>query len=155
MYKKSVRLRPLYLYIQSVKIVTRWGYTLLLLLTLTRQPLAERERERATRKSSYQHNLTNLYNQKTLTMLNHSQSRSKEEPDHRTNLEAWRSKIFQVCFPHFKKSLLTSFPSSTWGCTRCTRRASASGAAVRPCVTTSGSSSITFRMITRSGDFDS
>ena len=45
MYKKSVRLRPLYLYIQSVKIVTRWGYTLLLLLTLTRQPLAERERE--------------------------------------------------------------------------------------------------------------
>ena len=53
MYKKSVRLRPLYLYIQSVKIVTRWGYSLLLLLTLTRQPLAERER--ATRKSSYQH----------------------------------------------------------------------------------------------------
>ena len=101
MYKKSVRLRPLYLYIQSVKIVTRWGYSLLLLLTLTRQPLAERER--ATRKSSYQHNLTNLYKQKTLTMLNHSQSRSKEEPDHRTNLEAWRSKIFQVCFPQFKK----------------------------------------------------
>ena len=33
------------------------------------------------------------------TMLNHwtdSQSRIKEEPDHRINLEAWRSKIFQV-----------------------------------------------------------
>ena len=44
-------------------------------------------------------------------MLNHSQSRSKEEPDHRTNLEAWRSKIFQVCFPHLKKNPPDIIPS--------------------------------------------
>ena len=98
MYKKSVQLRPLY--IQSVKIAPRWGNTLLLLLTLALEPLGERD---SNQKVSPPINikLTNLYKQKTPTMLNHwtdsgTQSSREDELEPRLNLEAWRSKIFQV-----------------------------------------------------------
>ena len=81
-------------FVQSVKFVTRWGSTLLLLIT-TLTLDREREQPESPPINITWHTSTN----KKHTMLNHwtdSQSRSKEESDHRINLEAWRSKIFQV-----------------------------------------------------------
>ena len=78
MYEKSVQLRSLY--IQSVKIVTRWAYTLLLLLTLALQPLGERDQPES-QSSSYRHKpnrplqTKNTLNAESLDRLRDSEQR--------------------------------------------------------------------------------